>query len=64
MSKTFEELEEEYREVQKEFSVAVKNKCAKCIDASIKKMTRIDMEQAKVLHQSLHSRPELQLSTR
>lgn len=64
MAKTYQQLEQEYAEAQKEFNRAKNNKCAKCIDAAIKKMTRIDMEQAKILHRSLNSRPELQLNTR
>lgn len=62
--KRYSELVEEYNETQKEFDRAVKNKCARCIDAAIKKMARIDMEQAKILRQPLNSRPELQLTSR
>lgn len=64
MTEKYKQLDEEYAEVKKEFDRAVKNKCSRCIDACIKKMTRIDMEQAKILHQPLNSRPELRLGSR
>lgn len=64
MNARYKELEQEYACLQKHFQRAVKNKCAKCIDSIIKDMTRVDMEQAKILGQPLNSRPELQLSVK
>jgi hypothetical protein len=64
MNEHYDKLDQEYQLLQKQFQLANKNKCAKCIQAIIKRMTEIDMEQAKILGQPLNSRPELQLNVR
>lgn len=64
MNKHYEELDQEYQLLQKQFQLASKNKCTKCIQSIIKRMTEIDTEQARILHQPLNTRPELQLTIR
>lgn len=64
MTDRYNELDQEYQLLQKQFQLATKNKCAKCIQSIIKRMTEIDGEQAKILGQPLNSRPELQLNVR
>lgn len=62
MKAHYEELDKEYQCLQKQFKLAQKNKCTKCIQAIIKRMTEIDAEQARMLQQPLNTRPELALS--
>lgn len=64
MNEHYDELDKEYQELQRQFKVAQKNKCTKCIQSIIKRMTEIDTEQARMICQPLNTRPELQLSTR
>lgn len=64
MNARYDELDKEYQELQKQFKVAQKNKCTKCIDAIIKRMCEIDDEQATILNQPLNMRPELRLNVR
>lgn len=64
MNSHYDELDREYQLLQKQFLIAQKNKCTKCIQSIIKRMTEIDTEQARMICQPLNTRPELQLNVR